>query len=385
MSLSGIFGKPFPEQLAAFRVRLGNLVPTQVWDDISRAQHDRAFMVAGAMKADLLADLAQAVDKAIAEGRGLEEFRRDFRGIVEKNGWHGWTGEDTKGGRAWRTRVIYKTNARVSYAAGRLAQLRNGGFPWWVYFHGGSLDPREIHLSWNGIALPPDHPFWTKHYPPNDWGCSCYVSGARSREGIKRLGGDPDKVLPDGWDAIDRKTGLPQGLGKGWDYAPGASVAETVTELAPKLDALPERPAIDLIQSWLQSSVFERWYENPIGWFPLLRIPEARAEQIGAKVTVAKLSEETFAKQLRRHPELTITEYRGAQGVVDYHTEVIQDGALNLIFVREDKAGGYTLVLKATRSGEELFVTSLRRIRGDAKARAQELDRLRRKSVGSED
>ena len=69
-------------------------------------------MVAGATKADLLADLAAAVDRAIVEGTGLEVFKRDFRGIVEKHGWHGWTGEGTAKGEAWRMRTIYRTNMR---------------------------------------------------------------------------------------------------------------------------------------------------------------------------------------------------------------------------------------------------------------------------------
>lgn len=383
MSLSGIFGQPFPEQLAAFRLRLGNLVPTRAWDDISRAAHDRAFMVAGAMKADLLADLAQAVDKSIAEGRSLEEFRRDFRSIVEKHGWHGWTGEDTEGGRAWRTRVIYKTNARVSYAAGRLAQLRNGGFSWWVYFHGGSLDPRIIHLSWNGLALRPDHPFWQKHYPPNDWGCSCYVSGARSREGVKRLGGDPDKELEPGWDAIDRKTGLPQGLGKGWDYAPGASVSDTVTELAPKLETLPERPAIDLIQSWLTEALFGAWMKNPVGLWPLARIPQKDAEKLGSQKLTAHISPRTMKKQDKEHPELLLMDYLRIQPTVSEATEILFDGHGSVIYVLEDQEfGGHVLVVSLFKDGDDLKVASFRRLPAAAAKRDAVLARLRRRNQG---
>ena len=244
--------QPFAEQVAAFRLRLADLVPTARWDDLAGAQHDRAFMVAGATKADLLADLAAAVEKAISEGTTLETFRRDFRAIVERRGWHGWTGEGTAKGEAWRMRVIYRTNLATSYAAGRHAQLVEGGYAFWVYFHGGSLEPRPQHLGWDGVALPPDHPVWATHYPPNGWGCSCYVSGARSPEGVRRVGGDPDKRLPEGWQAPTPKTGVPEGIDRGWDHAPGASVAETVTQMARKsvqwpttvakayMEALPE-------------------------------------------------------------------------------------------------------------------------------------------------
>lgn len=251
--LSGVFRRPFAQQVAAFRLRLRNLVPTSRWDDLRKGQHDRGFMVAGALKADLLADLATAVDKAISEGTTLDEFRRDFRAIVQKRGWHGWTGEGTEAGEAWRTRVIYRTNMRTSYMAGRYAQLTEGNFAFWVYFHGGSTEPRLNHLAWNGIALPPDHPFWGEHFPPNGWGCSCYVSGARTAAGVRRLGGDPDKALPADWQSIDPKTGEPQGVGKGWGYAPGASTVEEIIRLVrEKAAALPPELARPFLQELLE-------------------------------------------------------------------------------------------------------------------------------------
>ena len=83
--LRAAFRKPFAEQLTAFRLRLGELAPTTRWDDLRGLQHDRAFMVAGARSADLLADLAKAVERAIEDGTGLEQFRAEFREIVERN------------------------------------------------------------------------------------------------------------------------------------------------------------------------------------------------------------------------------------------------------------------------------------------------------------
>ena len=232
--ITAVFGRPFAQQVAAFRIRLVQLQGTANWKDVWQSEHDRAFMVAGAMKAELLADFAVAIDKAITKGTTLEEFRRDFAKAVEDHNWHGWTGEETEKGRAWRTRVIYKTNMATSYAAGRHAQLTAAEFAFWVYFHGGSREPRIQHLGWNGLILPADHPFWATHFPPNGWGCSCHVSGARSMAGAIRLGGNPALSLPDGWDAIDPRTGSPVGVGKGWAYAPGESVGRTVAALAEK-------------------------------------------------------------------------------------------------------------------------------------------------------
>lgn len=254
----GAFRKPFAEQVAAFRLRLGNRVPTARWDDIERQAHDRAFMVAGAAKADLLADLAAAVDRAIADGTGYEAFKSDFRAIVDKHGWRGWTGDETEKRRDWRMRTIYRTNMRTSYMAGRHAQLREGGFRYWVYRHGGSLEPRLQHLAWDGLILEATHLFWDTHYPPNDWGCSCRVFGARSIEGAKRRGGKPGLEPGAGWDTRGAKTGTPPGIGKGWDYAPGASVADTVSLAAVMIERLPVELGSDLGSS-IESLIDRHW------------------------------------------------------------------------------------------------------------------------------
>ncbi|WP_457650944.1 phage head morphogenesis protein [Profundibacter sp.] len=252
------FRKPFTEQVAAFRLRLGNLVPTSAWDDLQHSAHDRGFMVAGAMKADLLADLGAAVDRAIAEGTGIEAFRADFRDIVTRHGWHGWTGEGTAKGEAWRTKVIYRTNMATSMAAGRWAQLVDGKFKYLIYQHSGAAHPRLDHLSWDKLVLPFDHEFWKTHYPPNGWGCGCKVRGAHTLAGARRVGGDPDKPLPDNWNSIDPKSGAPVGVGKGWDYAPGHSVARTLLPIADKLAKMPAPIGANLAHRW-PDSVHNVW------------------------------------------------------------------------------------------------------------------------------
>jgi hypothetical protein len=380
--LAATFRKPFAEQVAAFLLRLSNPVPTARWDDISREAHNSSFMVAGAIKADLLADLGQAVRKAIEDGTGLDAFAKDFRRIVAERGWHGWTGEGTEKGEAWRIRTIYRTNMRTSYAAGRLAQLVDGKYKYWIYRHGGSREPRIQHLAWDKVALAPDHPFWNAHLPPNGWGCSCYVDGARTEAGVRRLGGDPDKALPENWDARDPRTGAPVGIDKGWDYAPGRSTAETVLTLRDKFERLPPQASIDLIQDWVKSGIFEAWFAAPKGNFPLVRISEPDADRIGALKRVADLSAETAIKQKREHPELTIWDYAEAQRVVSEATEVIRDGPSSIVFLLEvPGANGYVLVVKATRTGQGLYVTSFRRVSADDGERARFVAQIRRRAL----
>lgn len=226
-------GTPFQAQIDFLRQKLR--LPTERWDEIQAAAHDRAFVVAGATKADLLADLHQAVIKAAEGGAGLQAFRKDFKGIVAKHGWTGWTGEDTPAGVAWRTKVIYQTNMATSYAAGRHAQMSDPEVlklhPYWRYIHSdGVLNPRPLHLAWHGLTLRHDHPFWTTHYPPCGWGCQCRVTSVTRLEGEASARAGLDEP-PAGWDKINPRTGAPVGIDKGFDYAPGASVRRPLQEL----------------------------------------------------------------------------------------------------------------------------------------------------------
>lgn len=82
------------------------------------------------------------------------------------------------------------------YAAERHRQLRAENSAFWVYRHDAN-GCEGRHEDLDGLALPPDHPFWQRHYPPLDDECGCYVVGASSPRGVLRIGGDPAKTVPD--------------------------------------------------------------------------------------------------------------------------------------------------------------------------------------------
>lgn len=214
---------PPAEAIAFFRQKLR--IPTARWLDLWQAEHDRGFMVAGAMRDDMLVDFQNAIEQAIAEGTTIEEFRDTFDEVVERTGWA------YKGGRDWRTRIIFETNLRTSYAAGRSAQMRDPEVlaerPYWEYRHGDSLNPRPEHLAWDGLILPADDPWWDTHYPPNGWGCKCGVFSLSkddlTREGLQ-VGRAPDMGHYSWQDPATGKTEqVPAGIDPGWAYHPGKS------------------------------------------------------------------------------------------------------------------------------------------------------------------
>ncbi|RPE81838.1 phage minor head protein [Vulcaniibacterium tengchongense] len=165
--------RSLPEAERYFRQKVN--LPTRRWDELWQGQHARAFVVAGATRDALLADLREAVDAAISRGETLADFRARFRDIVERHGWRGWTGDGTTAGFNWRTSVIYHTNLRTAYMAGRWETLK--AFPYLKYHHNTVRNPREQHKAWDGKIIAADDPWWQTHYPPNGWGCRCTVTG----------------------------------------------------------------------------------------------------------------------------------------------------------------------------------------------------------------
>lgn len=226
---------PFKEQIEFFRRKLN--IPTTGWTDIYTHEHDYAFMVAGANRDAIVTDFRAAVEKAIAEGMTLQDFRENhFDRIVAQHGW------DYNGGRNWRSKIIYDTNLATSYAAGRWEQLQDA--PYWQYKHADWVQhPREDHLAWDGLVLARDDPWWYTHFPPNGWRCQCSVRGLWPRD-LQRLGKTGPDTAPDvQWEERTigqrnpngpRTVRVPAGIDPGFEYAPGRSRLQSAIP--------PERP-----------------------------------------------------------------------------------------------------------------------------------------------
>lgn len=108
------------------------------------------------------------------------------------------------------------------------AQTVKADRPWWRYRHSEAVtEPREAHLAWDGLVLHADDSWWTTHYPPNGWGCQCYVE-TLSDEDLARLGKAGPDTAPDKdikqmlvGQAAPREVSVPRGIDPGFAYAPG--------------------------------------------------------------------------------------------------------------------------------------------------------------------
>lgn len=337
----------------------------------------RAFAVSGIAKGDELSTVYTSIGKAIDQGISFGEFKKECREIFNRRGW--------SGKRGWRVDNIFRTNIQTAYNVGQYRQLRDSEiFTYWQYSAINDSRTRPTHLAMDGRVWPKDHPVWDTWFPPNGYRCRCSVIGLTSNQvanrGVTVEGDDPTNGLIE---PIDPGTGnrmparqlLPD---QGFGFNPGVAYWDGVGEvMVQKMETWAPAVRTPALREILTGPVFAHWYAEPRGKFPVGRLDDAAAAQIGASSPVVLLSAETVAKQKRIHPELAAIEYGMVQETM-IRGRLVQDTPQTLLYILDDVAG-YVSVVKATLSGEGVFLVSFRRLSRDAAKRDSEVQRLLRK------
>jgi len=205
-------------------------VETDAWNDLKYGEHSHAFTVAHSIDANILDDFHGLLNKAMANGESFGAFKKGALEAMAKEGWYGGAGhsKDEKAYINWRLRVIYDTNMKTAFEAGRYRQQKEHADmrPIWVYISKlvGKYR-REDHIALHGKAFLHDDPFWNEFYPKNGWNCECTVvtksvSGAE-RDGIEILKsdseGNPPAMVDRNGNAVDWNKFAPEE----WKYNPG--------------------------------------------------------------------------------------------------------------------------------------------------------------------
>jgi len=368
-TIKGAFQQSFKQQGDYFRRKLA--IPSEKHDDIRGSEHDHAFIVAGATKADLVHDVKTAIQKVIDEGKSINWFREHFDEITQKHGWTGWAGEDSKEGRAWRTKTIFTTNLKMSYAAGRDEQLNDPDIlaerPYLRYVHSGSKNPRQEHLKWHNLILPADDPFWSTNRPPNGYGCDCDVESVSEAE-LKKYG----KIKPDSSPPLKNKlytnktTGeqflVPEGVHPSFAYRPGRSSAEAALYAQrQKIERLDTAIARKNIESLTNSDAFLKFWGGKIdGEFPVGVLHDRDRDALGAGSPVILLSQASLMEHKEVHPEVGFRDYRKIQKLID-NANVWQTGnrGERLAYITTDEGKRYKAVLKRTQDNSKNYFLTL--------------------------
>lgn len=162
------------------------------WTDTWQEAHHKAFAVAKVMRADILQDIRNEVDKAIRNGKGYEEFEKNLMPMLKAKGWWGkqWiideagTGKEVQLGSPHRLRLIYDTNMQIAFSQGRYqTQLDAAPLkPYWKYVTKDDTAVRLSHRLLHGKVFRFDDPFWDHFYPPNGFRCRCRVETLSQRQ-----------------------------------------------------------------------------------------------------------------------------------------------------------------------------------------------------------
>lgn len=414
-----------PAEAAAALAARSSMMETWSWMDLWEEQHASQFTISRLTRADLLQAVFDGLKKSVAGDLSRTDWTRDVRGLLQQAGWWGQktitnpdTGEIVKTNfDNARLKLIYDTNTRQSYSAGQwMRTVRNQHtepYIRYVTMHDDRVRP--LHREWDGVTLPVDDDFWNTHLPPCGWRCRCrwisvsqkeYDDGysewqppyiyetdasgkmTATRPPMQRIEFKkeaPDTVMVQ---FLNRSTGqivqTPAGVDPGFGYNAGKAAQQALQQLVTgKLEKLdPAIAQVAMASGLFTERTMQEWLDKPTGFVPLVSIPAKDMEKIGSKISIALLSEDTAVKQLSEHPELTAAEYLQAQTVIDNATYTVQDSPTSLVYIREIASGdaaGHVLVVKATRTGEGLFVTSFRRLSTDEARRDREIGRLLRK------
>lgn len=343
-----VLDQPFDESVQFLRSKTA--ITTKSWRDVWDAAHSKSFMVAGANTQAIVDDFKAEIAKALEKGKTLEEFRQGFDAIVKKHGW------SYRGERGWRTRTIFETNLNTAYAAGRYAQMTEPAtleaFPFWQYNHSGAVHPRVQHKSWNGTVLAADDPFWKTAYPPNGFGCGCFVTPV-SRPGLRRQG----KSGPDRSPDLDQLgTDQPLGVDPSFAYNPGAS---WLTQTAPGPQAVSASEA--QVAAFVRSAVKGKWPDG--SWTPVAKVGkvDAKALEVG-QGTEIRLSADTIRSHLK-HDHATPDAYGVLPGELVRNGKLLFDKQGRPAFVGQVNGELYQAAVKVVRraNGQEIYLVSLRR------------------------
>ena len=209
------------------------------WLDTAASEHRVSFTVAKAMELDILAAIRAQVDRAIAEGVTFADFREELEPKLQALGWWGrkrmidpQTGESrvVQLGSPRRLRIIFDTNLRMSYAAGKWERVERTARarPWLRYVAVLDSRTRPEHRGWHGTVLRWDDPFWHTHCPPNGWNCRCTIQQLDDDD-LREFGWQPSAAPPADWQRTrewrNARTGevtdVPVGIDRGFAHNVG--------------------------------------------------------------------------------------------------------------------------------------------------------------------
>ena len=170
----------FEQAVAWFRKRVP--IADHVWETLDADQQRKAFKVAGVANLDLVAQVHDALTRAVENGTTLADFKKAI-GDKLRASWAGAVDNPPA-----RIETIFRTNVQLAYGAGRYQQMTDPAVAKFrPYFHLDTIaDQRQspicAALTTPPVCLPQDDPFWDTHIPPLHHRCRSGLRALRKSQ-----------------------------------------------------------------------------------------------------------------------------------------------------------------------------------------------------------
>lgn len=346
--------------------------------------HAVAFTVAGLSRQDLLQQVYEQLQQSLKDGTSYAKFAKT---LMPKMVAAQFLGANKKSiGR--RLKLIYHTNKQTAYAAGRWRRIKQNEalLPYLQYMPSVSTHRREDHKAFYGIIRPVSCPIWQKIYPPNGFGCKCWVRQI-SKQTAQSLGITPsgdvkglrsDKGFNHNHDRIDALDRLAKDR-HGVDFA--KQLAKSRDDFL--LDLVAKKAFSKNVDTVLSDNFTRRFKQlqkavqnakKDAPWLGTQHMRTALADNknyavatlnapfekaLNTTTPVVWLSEDTLVKMIAHHPELDVlSAVQAAHLMLKNAKLVLQEKDTHLNFF---KVGNeiYQATVKATKDKTALFLVAV--------------------------
>lgn len=151
------------------------LLTSQSYLDVKAYEHALAFTVAKMLDEDLLKNTRDLIAKSLENGTSFHDFKQQLKPLLSKDGWGNMTDDESELNR--RLRTIYHTNLHSAYSAGQWERVQKTKefLPFLQYMPSLSENQRLAHKRYYNLVRAVDDPIWQSIFPPNSYGCKCWV------------------------------------------------------------------------------------------------------------------------------------------------------------------------------------------------------------------
>lgn len=282
IDIKQFFNMP-PQKAVEYMQNKGYKV-TNDWREIWEDAHAKAFTVAKMTNVQLLKNTKGTLETALKEGWGEQKTKRELKNMFWAKGWWGKKiVTDSNGdekeiqlGSNYRVNTIYRQNIQSAFNAGRyIEQLEDVDFaPYFQYICILNEQTRPEHRALNGKVFRYDDPIWAAIYPPNGWGCRCFVRSLTQSD-LERLGlkiEKSDGKLSYKDVVINKETGETKQIailrvedkaGRLLNFQTDAGWSSSVGKAAWNIDVLAYNASLDMPQSFKDKFISDM-AQNPL-------------------------------------------------------------------------------------------------------------------------